>query len=91
MSLLEYVVIYYKNGDSSTHSLGCWETLETIYKDGGSGRVKLESSHGGITWTDIEEISAIHLVTEDEISNDAVRKAAIRKVNQEADSDWSER
>lgn len=93
MSLLDYVVVYYKNGNSSTHSLGCWEELVRCYKEnyGETGIISIQSTHGGTTITRIDHIEAIHLVTEDEVLNDAARKAAIRKADREADTDWSDR
>lgn len=89
MSLLDYVVIYQSNGSTSTHSVSSWSSLRSFFSDPTPGRMlSIPNPYGGETCIFREDMTSIHLVTEDEVENNSQRRAAILKSDSKAEEDW---
>jgi hypothetical protein len=90
MSHLNYAVLYHRNSNTSIHAFSSWEQIQREFDDETDRKVVIRNPFGGETHIMRRDIESVHLVTEDEVEESALRKAELEKVEDNA-KDWENR
>lgn len=88
MSVLNYTVIYHRNGQTSIHSFASWDHILREFENETDRIVKLPNPYGGISVIKRDDMESIHLVTEEEADWNSQRHAAFDKLDRDNQKEW---
>jgi hypothetical protein len=88
MSILDYTVIYHRNGQTSIHGLSSWEQILAEFEDETDRIVKIPNPFGGIAVMKRQDMESIYLVTEEEADWSSQRHAAFGKLDRDNQKEW---
>lgn len=89
MSVLNYVVIYHRNAQTSIHSFACWDQILAEYSNREEREIRIPNPFGGMAVIYRSDMESIHLVTEEEAEWNSQRHAAFEKLDRKHKEEWS--